>query len=116
MTIHLVKNTMYNLQTFYGDSGSVTIGNIPTDRPDYVLYFQIDGKEVVSKSYETNGQESVTVDLSVEDIKKVGTGQWPYGVKLCFPDNEDTYIPDLRISEKALFIVRPMVVEGTEDE
>ena len=116
MTIQLVKNTMYNLQTFYGDSGTVTISNIPTDSPTYTLYMQVDGKDTVVKSKPTNSEESVTLDFSVSDIKNIGIGQWPYGVKLCQGESEDTYIPDLRIAPQALFIVKPMVVEGTPNE
>ena len=116
MTIQTVKGTMYNLQTFFGDSGSLTIGNLPTDSPDYILYMQVNGKETVIKSVATGGAESVDISFEVEDIEKIGVGQWPYGVKLCETDNEDTYIPDLRIAPNALFIVHPEVAQGTTNE
>ena len=45
MTIQKVRNSMFDLQTFVGDSGLVIIGNIPTDKPNYILYMEINGKE-----------------------------------------------------------------------
>ena len=114
MTIQKVKNSMFNLQTFVGDSGIVGIGNIPTDKPDYTLYMEIRGKKNVEKSIALNGADFTSVEITTQDTTDLGVGQWPYGVKLCSGAYEDTYIPDLRVDPTALFIVKPMVVEGTE--
>lgn len=116
MTILLVKNTAFNLQTFYGDSGSVTIENIPTDRQDYTLYMEINGENTVQKVAQPNGEASVIIDFTIEDIKSLGQGQWSYGVKIASSDTEDTYIPDYRVASQALFIVKPQVVEGPTNE
>lgn len=112
MTLCLVKGTMYNLQTFLGDSGILSIGNIPTDKPDYKLYMEIKGKKTVEKVVELNGRDNTTIEITVNDTTDLGVGQWPYGVKLCSGEEEDTYIPDLRVAQNALFIVKPMAVEG----
>lgn len=116
MTIQRVNNTMYNLQTFLGDSGTVTISNLPTDSDAYVLYMEINGKQTVTKTKPLNGEASVDVDISVQDTTNLGIGQWPYGVKLANGDEEDTYIPDLRVSPQALFIVNKKAVEGPTNE
>lgn len=113
MTICRIKNSMYDLQTFLGDSGVLSIGNIPTDKPNYVLYMEIMGKDKVEKSVALNGADSTNIEITVADTTKLGVGQWPYGVKLCSGQDEDTYIPDLRVAPNALFVVRPKAVEGT---
>lgn len=112
MTIARIKNSMYDLQTFLGDSGVLSIGNIPKDKPDYVLYMEINGKSKVEKSVALNGSDNASIEITVDDTTKLGVGQWPYGVKLCSGQDEDTYIPDLRVAPNALFIVRPKAVEG----
>lgn len=115
MTIARVKNSMYDLQTFLGDSGVLLIGNIPTDKPDYTLYMEIKGKKTVEKAFELNGRDYAAIEITVNDTTDLGVGQWPYGVKLCSGEEEDTYIPDLRVALTALFIVRPKAVEGVTD-
>lgn len=115
MTIARVKNSMYDLQTFLGDSGVLLIGNIPTDKPDYTLYMEINGQKKIEKSVALNGADNASIEITVEDTTKLGVGQWPYGVKLCSGQDEDTYIPDLRVAPTALFIVRPKAVEGVTD-
>lgn len=112
MTIQKVKNSMFDLQTFAGDSGSVSIGNIPTDKTNYVLYMEIHGKKKVEKTKPLHGADSATIEITVGDTEDLGEGQWPYGVKLCADGDEDTYIPDMRISPSAYFIVKKQVVEG----
>lgn len=112
MTLCLVKGTMYNLQTFLGDSGVLSIGNIPTDKPNYVLYMEIHGKEDVIKQVTLNGADNATIEITTNDTTTLGVGQWPYGVKLCSGKEEDTYIPDLRIAQNALFIVNKQIAEG----
>ena len=116
MAIQKVKNTLYNLQTFLGDSGVITISNLPTDSDAYVLYMEINGKAKVVKQIALNGEASTEVEFTVADIKSLGVGQWPYGVKLSNMQEEDTYIPDLRVAPQALFIVNKQVVEGPVDE
>lgn len=115
MTICRIKNSMYDLQTFLGDSGVLSIGNIPTDKPNYVLYMEIMGKDKVEKSVALNGADNASIEITVEDTTNLGVGQWPYGVKLCSGQDEDTYIPDLRVALTASFIVRPKAVEGVTD-
>ena len=115
MTIQKIKNTKYNLQTFVGDSGLLTIGNIPNNMPNYVLYFEARGNKTVTKSQELHGAEEATIQITVQDTKDLGAGRWPYGVKLCYGSAEDTYIPDPRISNEAIIWVKPEVVSGTED-
>ena len=112
MTILLKKNTMYDLETFLGDSGTVTIGNLPTDSDAYILWMQVNGKATVVKQIPLNGASETEVDFTVEDIKSLGAGSWPYGVKISNMAEEDTYIPDLRVAPQALFIVRQEVVGG----
>ena len=113
MTIQLVKNSLFDLQTYVGDSGILTIGNIPTNMPNYVLYFEARGKKTVIKTKELHGASETDIDITVQDTKDLGVGRWPYGVKLCTGDTEDTYIPDQRIAPEAYIIVRKEVVEGT---
>lgn len=113
MTLCLVKGTMYNLQTFLGDSGVLSIGNIPTNKQDYVLYMEIHGKSDVVKQVSLNGSDSATIEITAADTASLGVGQWSYGVKLCSGTDEDTYIPDLRISPTALFIVNKEMAKGT---
>lgn len=115
MTIEKVKNTNYDLQTFSGDSGSITINNIPTDSPDYVIYISIKGATEVSKSIELNGAETCTFTFTPEETKSLGIGTFTYGIKLCKKNTteENTYIPDLRIGERANFIVYPERVAGS---
>lgn len=114
MTILLVKNTMYNLQTFLGDSGTITIGNLPTDSEGYTLYLEVHGKETIVKEKALNGASETEIDFTVEDTTALGVGQWPWGVKISASDEEDTYIPDPRVAPQALFIVMPKAVEGPE--
>lgn len=113
MTICAVKGSMYNLQTFLGDSGVLSIGNIPTDKPDYVLYMEIHGKTDVVKQFPLRGADNATIEITAADTTSLGVGQWPYGVKLCSGLDEDTYIPDLRVSPSALFIVNKEMAKGT---
>lgn len=113
MTIARVANTPYNLQTWEGDSGTITIRNIPNDSDDYVLYLEIRGKSKIEKEFPLNGESEMSIDITVEDTEALGPGQWPYGVKLVQGENENTLIPNLVIGGKATFIVNKKVVEGT---
>lgn len=112
MTIQKVKNSMYDLQTFVGDSGMITIGNIPKDLPNYTLYMEIHGKTTVTKSVALQGADETSIQITAGDTEALGAGSWPYGVKLCSGSQEDTYIPDMRIAPNAYFIVKPKIVEG----
>lgn len=116
MTIERVKNTVYDLQTFVGDSGVVNITNIPTDKNTYVIYMEIKGKAIIKKEITLNGADTCQFVFSVFDTKALGVGSWEYGVKICDssenPVIENTYIPDLRVGNKAMFFVYPERVEG----
>lgn len=124
MTIQKIKNSMYDMETWLGDSGSLTIGNLPTDidGSGWTLYFEIRGKETIVKEIPLTGQETVDIFISVDDTTRLGVGQWEYGVKLCSGVIgqegliEDTYIPDIRVSKKAYIVVNPKVVEGVINE
>ena len=115
MTISRICNTPYDLQTWDGDSGTITIKGLPTDANDYVLFLEIHGKNDVVKEIALNGQSECSIDITVEDTEKLGAGQWNYGVKLCQGGTENTLIPNLKIGPKARFIVNPKVVEGEND-
>ena len=115
MTIQRDKNTLFDLITYEGDSGLLTIGNIPTDKPNYVLYMEINGNEKVTKTVELNGSDTAPIQITVADTKALGVGKWPYGVKLCADGEEDTYIPDARIAPNAYITVRNEIVEGINE-
>ena len=113
MTIARVLNTPYDLQTWVGDSGTLTIRGLPTDQDDYVLFVEIRGKSNVIKELQLNGEEEVSIDFTVADTEALGPGQWPYGIKLVQGESENTLVPNLKIGGKATFIVNKKVVEGS---
>ena len=117
MTIEIQNGFKYNLQTFSGDSGSVTISGLPTDSQNYVVYIEIKGKTKIEKNIALNGESLCVFSFTPEETESLGVGNWEYGVKICNPDLniEDTLIPDLRISNKAIFTVYPKRVEGTDN-
>ena len=115
MTISRICNTPYDLQTWDGDSGTITIKGLPTDVNDYVLFLEIHGKHDVIKELALNGAAEASFDITVADTERLGAGQWFYGVKLCQGGTENTLIPNLKIGPKAKFIVNPKVVEGEDD-
>ena len=117
MTIEVIKNTEFDLQTFAGDTGSVTITNIPTDSQDYVAYMEIKGKETIKKSITLNGDNTCTFEFTANETASLGVGKFSYGIKICLNNGsvEDTYIPDLRLSNMANFIVYPERVAGTDN-
>lgn len=114
MTISKIPNSNYNLQTWVGDSGSIRFSGFPTD-DDYTFYCEIHGKTDIVKEIALNREPSVIVDISVEDTEALGQGRWPYGVKICKGEIENTLIPDI-IQNQAFFIVNKKLVEGTENE
>lgn len=118
MTIERVRNTLYDLQTFLGDSGSITVSNIPTDSDNYVIYLEINGKEKIEKSIALNGAEECTFDLSASETTSLGVGTFPYGIKICNTEDgsENTYVPDLRNGNRASFTVYPERVAGLDNE
>lgn len=118
MTVERVRNTLYDLQTFLGDSGSITISNIPTDSQDYVIFLEINGKVAIKKSIALNGADTCTFDLSASETTSLGVGTFPYGIKICnsTDGSENTYIPDLRNGNRASFTVYPERVEGIDNE
>ena len=115
MTISRICNTPYDLQTWDGDSGTITIKGLPKDADDYVLFMEIHGNEDVVKEIALNGESEISIDITVADTEKLGAGQWQYGVKLCQGGTENTLIPNLKIGPRALFVVNKKVVEGEND-
>lgn len=117
MTIEKVRNTKYNLQTFAGDSGVIKISNIPTESPNYIIYLEIHGNNDITKSVVLNGADNCEFELTPEETLALGAGNWEYGIKICdsVTLEENTFIPDLRISNKAMFIVYPQKAEGLTD-
>lgn len=113
MTIARVLNTPYDLQTWVGDSGLLTIKNLPTEENDYTLFVEIRGKSTIIKEVALEGAEEVSIDFTVEDTEALGPGQWPYGIKLVRGESENTLVPNLKIGGKATFIVNKKVVEGS---
>lgn len=113
MTIARVINTPYDLQTWVGDSGTLTIRGLPTDADNYVLFVEIHGKQKVVKEFPLDGADELTIDFTVEDTEALGAGQWPYGIKIVQGNTENTLVPSLKIGGKATFIVNKKVVEGT---
>lgn len=116
MTISRIANTPYDLQTWDGDSGTITIKGLPADSDDYVLFMEIHGSVDVVKEIPLNGESEISIELTVADTESLGAGQWTYGVKLCKDGKENTLIPNLKIGPRALFIVNHKVVEGEDDE
>ena len=115
MTIEIQNGFKYNLQTFSGDSGSVTISGLPTDSQNYIVYLEIKGKVRIEKSVALNGASLCVFSFTPAETESLGVGSWEYGVKICDSTRgiEDTLIPDLRASNKATFTVYPERVKGT---
>ena len=117
MTIEVQKGFKYNLQTFAGDSGTITVSNIPTDVSTYVIYMEIHGKTTIEKSVVLDGASSCVFSFTPNETISLGVGSWEYGIKICDSDTgiENTVVPDLRVSNKAIFTVYPEKAEGTDN-
>lgn len=117
MTIQVQTGSKYNLETFAGDSGFITISNIPTDSPSYVIYMEIKGQTSLEKTITLNGQDTCTFSFTPNETIALGVGSWEYGIKLCNTDTgiENTLVPDLRVCSKAIFVVYPEKVEGADN-
>lgn len=115
MTIEVQSGFKYNLQTFSGDSGTITLSGFPTDSQNYVVYIEINGQTKIEKSVALNGSSTCSFSFTPNETKSLGVGNWEYGVKLCDASTgiENTLIPDLRNSTKAIFTVYKERVEGT---
>ena len=117
MTIEVQSGFRYNLQTFSGDSGSITISGIPTDKQTYVIYMEVKGETTIEKSVTLNGADTCEFSFTSAETKSLGVGCWEYGIKLCDTETgkENTLIPDLITSSKAIFKVYPEKVEGIDN-
>lgn len=117
MTIEIQTGSKYNLVTFSGDSGFLTVSNIPTDSSSYVIYMEVNGKTKIVKSIALNGLSTCSFSFTPTETISLGVGSWEYGIKLCNTSTgvENTLVPDLRISNKAIFTVYPERVEGAEN-
>ena len=114
MTIEVQDGFRYNLQTFAGDSGTLTLSGFPTDKTTYVVYMEVRGKVTIEKSIALNGLDSCEFSFTPSDTLSLGVGNWEYGIKLCDSETgvENTLIPDLVTSSKAIFTVYSEKVEG----
>ena len=117
MTIEVQRGFRYNLQTFAGDSGSITISGIPTDKTTYVIYMEVRGEITIEKSVVLSGSDTCDFSFSSSETNSLGVGNWEYGIKLCDSETgiENTLIPDLVTSSKAIFSVYPKKVEGLDN-
>lgn len=118
MTIEVVRNTRYDLQTFSGDTGVVNISNLPTDRNDYIAFMEVKGNADIVKQVSLNSEASCSFEFTAGETASLGVGTFEYGIKVCTSNGEieNTYIPDLRQGNRANFIVYPERVVGTENE
>ena len=114
MTVERVKGTLYDLQTFAGDSGTISVSHIPTDSEHYVIYLEINGNETIKKSVVLNGADNCIFELTPNETLSLGVGTFSYGIKICNTNNgdENTYVPNLCKCNRANFIVYPERAEG----
>lgn len=114
-----------NIELVQGDSGSLEITGLETDR-NYTVYFAIQdedrnaiGSEIVVT---TNKSDSVVFEITSDltDLLTVksdeDTATYYYGIKLCYEDTglEDTLlIGGSEIGDKNEITVYPKKVEGT---
>lgn len=117
MTIEVQEGFRYNLQTFAGDSGSISISGFPTDKQTYVAYMEIHGNIDVVKEVALNGASECEFSFTPSDTNSLGVGAWEYGIKICDTETgiENTVVPDLVNSSKAIFVVHSEKVEGLID-
>lgn len=118
MTICVQRGFKYNLQTFVGDSGTVSVSGFPTDSPNYVAYMEVKGRTNLIKEVALNGESGCDFQFTPSDTKSLGVGSWNYGIKLCNTEDgsENTLIPSLCNGDVALFVVNPERVTGIDDQ
>lgn len=106
-----------------GDSGSVTIGGIPTDENYKVslgVYNPLSKEIIAETQTDSNNLDEVTLDISTEMTEKIGTGRYYYAIKLSIGNNEQTVLPKAQLDDDnklfipnaPIFIVKSKLVEG----
>lgn len=106
-----------------GDSGSVTIGGIPTDENYKVslgVYNPLN-KEIIAETTEhSENSDEVTLDISTDMTETIGVGRYYYAIKLSAQGEEQTVLPKAQLDDDnklfipnaPIFIVKPKMVEG----
>jgi hypothetical protein len=126
----IYKKGYYDLYMFQGDTGNIKVQGIP-ETINYMVYFEVrsmDGSQVIfEKQVECNHKREVVIPISASDTDNIQPGTYCYAVKLCSPTcagdfSEETVIPPLKntssspstYKNKALFLIYPKQIEGTE--
>ena len=113
-----------NITVIQGDSGKLTVSNIPTDR-NYKVYFAIQdenrnpiGQEVMVESYNSDAVV-IFVSSGLTDLLNVPLGEesatYYYGIKICYTDEllEDTLmLGNSSFGSKNTITVYPRKVVG----
>lgn len=107
-----------------GDSGSITVIDIPTD-DDYKVSFAVInpvGMKILQEvSVQSNNQEEVEIEIPVSFTTSLGVGKFFYGIKLTDSEGkEQTVMPmayededgNVGINNPNTFVVKPLLVEG----
>lgn len=107
-----------------GDSGSITITDIPTD-DDYKVSFAVinpvDMEILQEVSVQSDNEEEIEIPISVSFTTSLGVGKFFYGLKLTDSNGEEqTVIPmayededgNVGINNPNTFTVKPLLVEG----
>lgn len=111
-----------NIETYQGDSGTLVVEELPTDR-NYSLYFSIynDKRQIIGETepIALNGatMKSIPIEASLTDLltvpKDEDYAEYYYGLKLCVNGEEDTLIiDDGDIGSLNIVRVYPKKVEG----
>lgn len=106
-----------------GDSGSITIGGIPTDENYKVslgVYNPLTHEIITETSNHSANEEQVSLAISTDMTETIGAGRYYYAIKLSYQDNEQTVLPKAQLDDDnklfipnaPIFIVKPKIVEG----
>jgi len=106
-----------------GDSGSVTIGGIPTDENYKVslgVYNPLNKEIIAETSNHSANEEQVPLAISTDMTTTIGVGRYYYAIKLSVQGEEQTVLPKAQLDEDnklfipnaPIFIVKPKMVEG----
>lgn len=106
-----------------GDSGSVTIGGIPTDENYKVslgVYNPLNKEIIAETSNHSANEEQVSLGISTDMTTTIGVGRYYYAIKLSVQGEEQTVLPKAQLDDDnklfipnaPIFIVKPKMVEG----
>lgn len=106
-----------------GDSGSVTIGGIPTDENYKVslgVYNPLNKEIIAETSNHSANEEQVSLGISTDMTTTIGVGRYYYAIKLSAQGEEQTVLPKAQLDDDnklfipnaPIFIVKPKMVEG----